>query len=466
MGYMSDPEFREMVLGHLCKDRNFLKRVGGLLEEKDFRAKKGGEGQEIQWVAELAIDWWHEYREPIGPMLGVEVQNLIREGRVANVRIGQRQKEELRELVDRIRKGDTGLVAVEALEKRIIDYKTRQAKRDAIQKLLDYQEKGELTDDRFLRVIYEATKRFGQTGKIIDYETTVKKRIARRQREQLRKFPFLFIDPLDREVKTIPRGAVGLLIAKYKRGKSLGLTWIARAMALQGYNVLYFTLEDPQDTVEDRFDACMTGVPLKQLNERSNTFRKRFRRARKLLRGKIKIYDGTEGGMSVARMEEVWERCRNQGFTADVVIIDYDDEIQPPEAYKSDSGRRREFADIYRELRRFASKKDVYLWTAAQTRRGKDDAYIVTGDEIAEDISKVRKVGMCIGIGAAYKPRDPKVGWNENNGRYLYIAAHKWDKQKVGWPIMADMDRAIFYDQEATMKRMAEVRANKGRKRG
>ena len=449
-----------MVLGFLCRDRNFLKRLGGLIDEKDFRAR-AGEGREHEWVAQIALDWWREYRAPIGGMLLVEVQDLIRQGRVGEVRIGQKQKEELTALVSRIRKGDTGLVAVEAIEKRIIEYKKRQAKRDAIQTLVNLQEEGKLSDERFLRVIYDATRKFGHGGRIVDYELQANKRVARRQKEQLRKFPFLFIDPLDREIRTIPRGALGLIIAKYKRGKSLFLTWIARAMALQGYNVLFFTLEDPLDTVEDRFDASMTGLPVKELHQKSATFQKRFKRVRKLLRGRIKIYDGTEGGMSVSKMEEVWERLRNQGFHADVVIIDYDDEIQPPEAYKSDSGRRREFADIYRELRKFASKKDIYLWTAAQTRRGKEDQWVVTGDDTAEDISKVRKVFLCLGVGAAYKPTDPKIGWDRRQGRYIYVAAHKGDKMGVGWPILADTDRALFYDQEATLKRMNEVAKNK-----
>src|SRR6185369_8123867 len=168
-------------------------------------------------------------------------------------------------------------------------------------------------------------------------------------------------------------------------------------------NALYFTLEDPIETVEDRLDGSMTGMSIRDLAEQSDVFLKKFRRVRQLLRGKIHIYDGTDGGMTVARIEEICERMRNQGFPPDVVIIDYDDEIQAPESYKGDGGRRREFADIYRELRAFAARKQVWVWTAAQTRRGKDDQMVVGGDEVAEDISKVRKVFMCLGIGAGPK---------------------------------------------------------------
>ena len=160
------------------------------------------------------------------------------------------------------------------------------------------------------------------------------------------------------------------------------------------------------------------------------------------MRSRLKIIDGTEGGISVLRIEEIWERERNRGFTADVVVIDYDDEIKPP---RKQEERRFEFADIYRSLRTFAAQKQVIVWTAAQTGRKTENMKVITAAATAEDISKIRKATLAIGIG--------KGDWGENS-RYLYVAAHKFDKMHVGCNIMGDFGSGIFYDREATMREL------------
>ena len=68
---------------------------------------------------------------------------------------------------------------------------------------------------------------------------------------------------------------------------------------------------------------------------------------------------------------------------------------------------------------------------------------IVTGDDSAIDISKMRRCAMGIGIG------DGPEEWGID-GRYLNIAIHRYDKQGVGCPIMGDFSRATFYSKELT----------------
>ena len=448
------------MLIFLCRDRNFLKVTAGLLDVEDFKSREG-KSAEREWVARVALDWWKKYKDPIAGDLRWMMQEYCREHKTL-----PRLKDKIFELVNQIRRAaPADLVAPEAVEKIVLEYKHRQRRKQFVEKLIEYQEKGKLTDQKILNEVGELQKQLGVAQKAIDYGITLKRRILRREKEKLRKFPFLLIDPLDDKVRTFPRGSLGLIIAKYARGKSMALAWIARAMALQGYNVLFFTLEDPIETVEDRLDSMMTGLPIMELQERSDELRERFKRIQYLLRGKIRMVDGTEGGMSVQRIEEVWERVRNQGYLADVVIIDYDDEIIPPFRYGKDDGRRREFADIYRALRVFASKKNIYVWTAAQTKRGKENQMIVTGDDIAEDISKVRKVAFCVGIGAGPGPDSIYGGDWGPNGRYLYIAKHKFDRQKIGWPILGDFDAGLFYDSEATLKKLDEYQRLRAKKR-
>ena len=100
MSYMRDGDFQENLLVPACKDRNFLKRMSGILSEKDFTPRKGEGMQEAYWVSQIAFKYWRDYREPIGGMLRTFALDFIRE---QGKHIGRKQKDNLIELVERIR---------------------------------------------------------------------------------------------------------------------------------------------------------------------------------------------------------------------------------------------------------------------------------------------------------------------------------------------------------------------------
>jgi hypothetical protein len=159
-----------------------------------------------------------------------------------------------------------------------------------------------------------------------------------------------------------------------------------------------------------------------------------------LVRRQLKIFDGTGGGITVARIEQIIMRERERGFMADAVIIDYDDEIAPLVKQKE---RRFEFADIYRDLRQMIARLGLIGWIAAQTQRDTESLKILSGDRVAEDISKLRKVTMAISMGRG----DPDWG---SDAIYLWIAAHKFDQQHVGCHVVPCLDRMLIFDREAT----------------
>jgi len=441
--YFRDSDFQEKMLMFICRDRTFLKKMSGLLTPEHFKPKRGEGMIEAYWIAQMAFQYWKDYREPIGGMLQTEVLDYIRKNKR---KIGNKSRDKLLNLTQTIKKAN-GLVAVEAVEKKVAEYLQRQNKAHAIKELISLQERGELTDSKFQRICKNALQTFDNTLKVSDYteEESIEKRIKRRERNRERKWPYLLIDPLDKQVRTFPRGEVGIILAKYKIGKSTMAVHIDQAYALQGYNVLHFTLEDIADMVEDRLDASFTGIKMKRLMDRSSRVKRRMRKKLMHIRGKIKVIDGTDGSMTVQRIEEIWENFRNQGFTADMVCIDYDEGITPSEHYKGDSGERKEASEIYKAVKLFAAKRDIWLWICAQTKRGKSGVrkMIVTGDDSATDISKMRRCAMAIGVG------DGPEEWGDD-GRYLNIAVHRYDRGGRGCPIMGDFERAIFYDREAT----------------
>jgi replicative DNA helicase len=439
--YFHDSEFQEKLLMFVCRDRSFLKKMSGLLSAEHFKPRRGEGMEEAHIIAQMAFKYWKDYREPIGGMLQTEVLDYIREHKR---KIGKRQRHKLLDLVQTI-KSTNGLVAVEAVEKKVIEYLRRRNKAVAIKELIELQEKGELSDSKFQRICRNAVETMDNTLKVSDYtaEESIEKRIKRREKNKDRKFPYLMIDPLDKQVRTFPRGEIGVILAKYKTGKSTMACHLDQAYALQGYNVLHFTLEDNAEMVEDRLDASFTGIKMKRLMDKSSRLKRRMRKKLLRVRGQIKVIDGTEG-MTIQRMEEIADNFRNQGFNADMIMVDADEGIVAAEHYKGDDGERKESIQNYKDLKKWAAKTDRWIWVCAQTKRGKGTRkMIVTGDDSAIDISKMRRCGMGVGVG------DGPEEWGDD-GRYLNVAVHRYDRGGRGCPVMGDFERAIFYSRELT----------------
>jgi len=446
VSYFEDTGFMDLVISLCCKDVQFLRDTGGMLKPEDFKPQgkqKISSKEAARWLtAKAALDHWQKYRAPIQQLLTAELLQVCK-----GQRLSSEKQEVILEYARRVIKRK--VTSVDSITDKVLEFKQEVSKAQAVAKLIALQSRNELTDEKWAEICQEAldVAKVNQVYET-DYFKDYKQRIQRRRMKGTSRFPMLMIEPLDMLVKAIGRGHFGIVIAPYKRGKSLMLIHIAVAYVLQRLNVLYITLEDPVEDVEDRFDANVSQLPIGKLANMPKTFRERFERFSRLIRTRLQIVDRTEARVSVADIDAIYEEYRNKGFIADAIIIDYDDEIK---AKRANQDRRHELADVYRDLRHLAGKKKAIVWSAAQTKRGTQGLKILGGDHLADDISKVRKAMIAIGMGQGE--------WGEES-IYLHIAAHKFDKQFVGCNIVTNKDRMILYDRERTAKASKEY-ANK-----
>ena len=449
MNYLSDPDFQRILLGLICRDHAFLKAFSHLLQEGDFKPSTKDPEAKNRWIiATKALAHYGKYREPIGHLLLPELRTHAKDTKLGLLRT--------QSLLDQgkaiLRQKLTG---IEAVSEKVLEFKTNSIIANAIEEMVTLHSAGELSNIRFLELARQAMDTVeGKKQSLQDFFDTLPDRIDRRLLggDQDLRFPVCFIDPLDSMVRLIARGHLGLIMAPYKRGKSLLLIWLAIALLIQRMNVLHITLEDPRDDVEDRYDAAIANLPIRTLGTKAGTLRKRFRLFQRIVKGRLRIYDGTDETMTVRDIEALWEQERENGFIADALIIDYDDEIK---AAKKHQERRFEFAEIYRDLRRLASKRNILIWTAAQTRRDTNEKKILSGDELAEDISKARKVACAISVG--------KGDWGDDS-LHLYVAAHKYDRQHIGCDIYSNKDNMLIYDRVRTLMKLKAM-ARQGRKK-
>lgn len=450
--YVENEDFLDLLLAFVVNDRQFLRSFVHLLEDDDFKPRGSSTVGRDRWViATKAIEHWKKYREPIGAVLPAALQDHI-----DAAKLGQRRTKELLDYGKKIRNFDTS--NPKALIDRVVQWKTQALMTRAIESLIEYQSSGELDTAKFLEIAKEAVSIEQRLLPLErDFFDYLSDRIDRRIGRGYERYPCFMIEPLDAQVRGIARGHLGCILAPYKRGKSLFLIHLTIAYILQRLNVLYITLEDPKEDVEDRFDAAISGLPVREIGDFPKTLQNRFERFRRMASGRFRVHDGTESGMTVLQIEQLWERYRENGFTADAVVIDYDDEIVPVHHNKD---RRFEFAEIYRDLRKLAARNDLLVWTAAQSQRGTGDIKTLSGDHLAEDISKARKVMMLLSLG--------KSQWKDEDAIYLHVAAHKFDRMGGGCDIVGDRNRMLIYDRAKTLKAMkrnmqAQAQAAKGK---
>ncbi len=443
--YFTDAHFVDELIHLLVNDRKVLKDTSHLLNQDDFKQLENEEGRERRLVAHLALKYYREHKEPIGRMLRSYLLDFCRSKRLEGA-----TRERLFEYGAHFTNGHKR-VAPDAMVERVLRYKTEHQIALAMEQMQGLIERGELTRDSFIEIARSAVVGTGvDVAQAVDIfeDAELEKRITRRAHEQQRiRFPVLLIDPIDRLVRAISREHLGLVMAPYGRGKSMFFIWIALAYVLQGYNVMLFTLEDPLRDVEDRLDAAISELPMSRLGEMTDDLRARFQRYKRVLKTRLKVIDGTDGLTTIPAIEAIFEQERNNGFFADAIIVDYDDEIRP---VQKRAERRFEFADIYRDFRALLARHQLIGWTASQTGRQTEDMRIIGGKHIAEDISKMRKCTFAVSLGQG--------DWGDDS-IFLWVAKNRNDKQHVGANILTSKESALFFDRDATLKREAIERS-------
>lgn len=438
--FLADPHFQDILLGFLIHDREFCKTASHLLSKEDFKGLDSNSGNERVAVAGLALDFYHRYRQPLGKMLRVE---LIEYARKSGWR--DASKTRLLEYGDSLVNNGHKRVAPDAALQKVRTYKTELELTRTIDAMQTQLATGQLAVEDFLKLAREAADKVtwnDDRPANIFSDKELEKRIARRELQTHRtRFPALLIDPLDRVIRIIARKHLGLILAPYKRGKTMLFVWLALAYVLQNLNVLYFTLEDPKEDIEDRFDAAITNLPMSRLTENPERVKTRFQRYKKYARSKLKVVEGTDGETSIGKMESIYEQERGKGFMADVILVDYDDEIKP---MRKQQERRMEFADIYRDFRACLARHELIGWTASQTSKKADEMKVISGKYVAEDISKIRKCSFALSLGQG--------DWGDDS-IFLWVAAHRYDRQHVGGHIITNKEKSLFYDREATLAR-------------
>jgi replicative DNA helicase len=236
-------------------------------------------------------------------------------------------------------------------------------------------------------------------------------------------------------------GELGLIMAKPGGGKSQSLGFMARNAMLNGYNVVFYTLEMSPLLVHQRIWAGILDIGTTEM-ERNLPLTKRLTMAavEKLKAdgaGELVVKEYPTASASIddiiAHIDSL-EKVAD--FKPDIIFVDYGDILAPRRSFNV---RRDDLATVYQDLRGIGQIINVPVWTASQiNREGADRSYVKLTD-IADSWDKVKIADYIFAFSQT------EIQKQNNEGELSPLKVRNNASQE-SIPVTVDFSRAIFHD--------------------
>ena len=171
----------------------------------------------------------------------------------------------------------------------------------------------------------------------------------------------------------VPRKTLNIALAGTGVGKSLFMCHVASSALVQGYNVLYITMEMAEERIAERIDANLLNVPIDQLDKISkDQFTSKVNEIARKTTGKFVIKEYPTGSAHAGHFRALLNELKlKRQFEPDLIFIDYLN-ICASSRMKGMGGAINSYSyikAIAEELRGLAVEFDVPIFSATQTTR-------------------------------------------------------------------------------------------------
>ena len=220
------------------------------------------------------------------------------------------------------------------------------------------------------------------------------------------------------------RKELGVVIAPTGVGKSMVLVHLGATAIKAGMTVVHYTLELRDTVIANRYDSCITGIPLDELMDRKDEIREMINDCDGTLI--IKEYPTKTATTNTIRAHI--EKLKQQGIIPDMIIVDYADLLRTLSTRRE---KREELESIYEELRAIMMENNVVGWTASQTNRTGLQAEIITMQSISEAFNKCFIADLIFSVSRTVEDK-------QKNGGRIYIAKNRNGQDGLVYSIFMD----------------------------
>lgn len=275
------------------------------------------------------------------------------------------------------------------------------------------------------------------TGMGKEFSEHVEERVLRREDEDRQRL-WLLIPHIDKRVRGLRKGEIGVWQSqRSSSGKSCALAHCAKAFAMQGKNVVIFTLEMGEEAYEDRLDMAISGLTRSEMRDAA------------ILRNKLKSVVRRSGKIVIKALPAYVTRCSDlrahcqlmeamNGFRPDVVLIDYAD-LLGPETPALRSDLYATGAEVYSYWRCWMHEEQLVGWTGMQS--GRDAMSVDHADQMhaSGSIAKIQIADMVISIN--------RTAEEEAEGlTRIHVVKAREDRARITEVFPTDFERMQFWD--------------------
>jgi KaiC/GvpD/RAD55 family RecA-like ATPase len=186
-----------------------------------------------------------------------------------------------------------------------------------------------------------------------------------------------------------------------------GKSWLSVAIAAHalklGYNVNYYTLELGETYVGKRFDACLTGIKMAEIDKH----RDKVEAVLGKLKGKLIVKEYAPKTATVNTIKAHVQKTVDLEHKPDLIVIDYVDYLKPSgKGFRTE--RKDEIDDVFIATKALAKELNIPILTPSQVNRSgaKDD--IIEGDKAAGSYDKMMVADICFSL--SRKKEDKVLG--------------------------------------------------------
>lgn len=222
--------------------------------------------------------------------------------------------------------------------------------------------------------------------------------------------------------KGFPSGRLGLFFGLQKIGKTSLLISMSRHALLNGYNVLFISLQETAIDILKKFYSALFKIPFHQLNLEDEEIKDGIEKIKLFLKEKynkhcdIKVKYIRPRTKTVRDIENLIQYYSlTESFNIDAVFIDYGDLLVAPVNTGKDLYSKGRI--VFEDLNGFATEKNLVVWTVSQIHRF-PPGLIPTRQAIRESIAKIDEVHFACSICSP-------LGMKENT-RLFYVDASRF----------------------------------------
>lgn len=365
--------FQTKVVAALLRDKLFLQQITDILDPKYFSSDAA------QWIVKTINQYFTEYKTT--PTL--EVLKLKLDAIEVDI-LKTTVIEFLKDVFKQLEADDMQFV-----KDQITNFCKNQKLKNAILSSVELLKIGQYDDIK--KLVDDAMKAGVDKNIGHDYLEMIGDRFQENKRNTI-ETPWEVINEI--MDGGLGKGELGVFVAPAGIGKSMALVNIAAHAVQRGLNVVYYTLELNENYVGSRFDSYYTGIPSQDLKYHQDE----VVAAVKKLPGRLVIKYYPTKTATITMLSAHLEKCKLQGITPDIVLVDYADLLRDGSTKGSNTRHDIMLANIYEDLRGMAGTYQVPIYTASQANRSALEEDIIEADKISESYGKIMVADFVVSL--------------------------------------------------------------------